>query len=62
MSQNQKYPKGQKGGGGQPQLGHCPKFSGFSILMPPLTDETKNKAWLSQLGCSYQLGLILELS
>ena len=35
MSEIQKCPKGQRGGG-QPLLGHCPKFSRFSILMPPL--------------------------
>ena len=37
-----------EGGRGQPYLGHCPKFSRFSILMPPLSvsDATRQ-----QPGC-----------
>ena len=35
-------PKVGGGGRGQPLLGHCPKFSRFSILMPPLSLKLKN--------------------
>ena len=42
MSEIQKCPKGWRGGRGQPLLGHCPKFSRFSILMPPLSLKLKN--------------------
>ena len=42
MSEIQKCPKGRRGGRGQPLLGHCPKFSRFSIWMPPLSLKLKN--------------------
>ena len=34
-------------GRGQPYLGHCPKFSQFSILMPPLSSSGEK---LSRMG------------
>ena len=38
MSEIQKCSNLVRGGGGQ----HCPKFSRFSILMPPLIEGVKN--------------------